>query len=78
MTYRCKVNPSCVHEDLPHDLKALCACAAETSGKITKAEFQRLREIEVLRKMRENTVLDGVAVEVGRLVNLLNQSEAVA
>lgn len=78
MTYKCKINPSCVHEDLPHDLKALCACAAETSGKITKAEFQRLREIEVLRRMRENTVLDGVSVEVGRLVTLLNQSEAAA
>lgn len=86
MTYKCKINPSCVHEDLPHDLKALCACAAETSETITRAEFKRLRKIEVLRKLKEaqdniardNTILDNISVEVGRLVTLLNQSEAAA
>ncbi len=78
MTYRCKVNPSCLHKDLPEDCSLLCVCAAEGNGKVSKEDLQRLREIKAMRLMRENTVLDGVSVEVGRLVTLLNQSEAAA
>ena len=71
MTYRCKTG-SCEYPDLPHDLSLLCVCAAEVHGKITKHDLQTLREIEALRRMRENAALDGVAKGVSELVAELN------